>query len=170
MKNICLFAVLLLITAVLNAQVQFNYFGGSQISTALYKVNDSKQNTSLKLGIQAGIGMKVPFENKIFFAPVIFYSLKGYKVSLDSHVFPPDPEASNNNVSMHTIEAAPLVQIDLSDQPGHYFISFGPSLDFQIKGKEKFHLMTGESVNKNMKFSFGDYGRYSIAAIGRIGY
>lgn len=170
MKNLCLSAAIFLVTAAGNAQVQYYYFGGPQISTANYKVNDSKQNTSLKPGIQAGVGIKVPVEYNIYFAPVIFYSLKGYKVSLDSRVFPPDPEASNNNVSMHTVEVGALVRVDLSDNPNRYFISLGPSLDIQIKGKEKFILMTGESVNKNMQFSFGDYGRYSIAAIARVGY
>ena len=67
-------------------------------------------------------------------------------------------------------EAAALIQFDLGTKQDHYFISFGPSLDIQIKGKEKYKLMTGESINKDMRFSYGDYGRYSIAAIGRFGY
>ena len=170
MKKIYLIAVILIITANTEAQIQLNIFGGPQTTTALYKVNDSKQKTSQKFGFQAGMGLKIPFENKIFFAPVAFYSLKGYKVQLDSRVFPPDPEALENNVTMHTFEAAALIQFDLGTKQDHYFISFGPSLDIQIKGKEKYRLMTGESINKDMRFSYGDYGRYSIAAIGRFGY
>ena len=170
MKKIYLLAVIIIITANAEAQVQLSIFGGPQTTTALYKVNDSKQKTSQKFGFQAGVGLKIPFDNKIFFSPVAFYSLKGYKVKLDSRVFPPDPEALENNVTMHTFEAAALIQFDFSDKPSHYFISFGPSLDLQLKGKEKYRLMTGESINKDMRFSYGDYGRYSIAAIGRIGY
>lgn len=154
-----------------DGQVQINLFGGPQFSKASYKVNDSKQKTSFKPGIQAGIGLKIPFENRIYFAPSVFYSHKGYKVNFNKHVFPPDPDASDNNVTMHTMEFAPMLQIDLSDQPDHFYISFGPSLDIQIYGREKFHLLnTGESVNKNIVFGFEEYGRYSIAAIGRVGY
>ena len=152
-------------------QVQFNLFGGSQISKANYKVSDEKQKNSFKPGIQAGIGLKVPFENKIYFAPSIFYSYKGYKVNFNKYVFPPDPDASNNNVTMHTLEIAPLLQFDLSDKADHYYISFGPSLDLQLYGREKFQILnTGEAVNKKIVFGFSDYGRYSISAIGRIGY
>ena len=170
MKFIYLVIATLIITFDATSQVQFNVFAGSLVSTAYYKVNDSRQNTGNKIGFQAGLGMKVPFENNFYFAPSVFYSLKGYTVKLDSRVFPPDPEASENDVTLHTVDIAALFHIDLSDKQNHFFLNFGPSLDLQLSGKENFKLLSGETVNKKMRFSFGDYGRYAISAIGRFGY
>lgn len=170
MKLVFLIAATLLISFEAYSQVEFNIFGGSQISTAHYKVNDSKQKTGNKIGFQAGIGMKVPFENNLYFAPAVSYSLKGYTVELDSRVFPPDPEALNNDVTLHTVDLTAMFHIDLSTKPNHFFINFGPSMDLQLSGKENFKLLSGETINKKMRFSFGDYGRYSISAIGRFGY
>jgi len=160
----------LLIAAGIIAQNQVNIFAGPQATTASYKVNDKKQDTEFKFGFHAGVGMKVPFENRVYFSPSIFYSLKGYKVKFNQHVYPPDPDAIDNNVTLHTIEVAALLQIDLGDQPDHFFICFGPSVDFQLFGKEKYNLFSGGSVNKNMKFGFADYGHYSTCAVARFGY
>jgi hypothetical protein len=63
------------------AQNQLAIFAGPQATTAKYTVLDKEQKTTMKYGFQAGVSMKVPFENKIFFAPAAFYSMKGYKVT-----------------------------------------------------------------------------------------
>lgn len=170
MKLFHLITACLCLSMVSEGQVQFNFFGGPQSTKARYTVNDSKQVTSFKTGLQAGAGLKVPFENRIFFTPVVFYSLKGYKVQFNKFAFPPDPDATDNNVTLHTVETAALLQFDFSDQPDHYFISFGPALDFQLYGKEKYNLATGGAVNKKMRFGFADYGRYSASAIARFGF
>ncbi|MEI9808721.1 MAG: hypothetical protein WDO16_13155 [Bacteroidota bacterium] len=46
--------------------------------------------------------------------------------------------AADNNTSIHTFELAFLLQYDLGKNPQHFFIKAGPSLDFQLAGKEKF--------------------------------
>lgn len=160
----------LLIASISNAQNLESFFAGPQASTAAYKVNDIKQNTEFKFGFHAGMGMKVPFEGNLFFSPSVFYSLKGYKVQFTQRVFPPDPDAADNNVTLHTLSLAGLLQVDLSKGPDHFFLAFGPALDFQLFGKEKFNLQSGGSVNRNMKFGFADYGRYLTSVIGRVGY
>jgi hypothetical protein len=114
--------------------------------------------------------MKALFEGRLYFAPAVFYSLKGYKVTFSRYAYPPDPNAQDNNTTLHTFEIAPMLQYDFSDQPGHLFIKAGPSIDFQIAGKEKFNLLSGGSVDRSMKFSFGDYGRFGTSAIAQFGY
>ena len=52
--------------------------------------------------------------------------------------FPPDTAAIDNNTTIHTFELASLLQYNLGKQPYHFFIKAGPSLDFQLFGKEKF--------------------------------
>lgn len=156
--------------AISAAQVQVSLFAGAQASTARYKIQDAKQKTEYKPGFQLGAGLKTHFEGRLFFAPSVFYSLKGYKVQFDKYVFPPDPEATDNNLTMHTFEIAPLLQLNFSDAASHFFIQFGPTVDLQLFGREKFNLFSGETVDQKLKFGYANYGHYSTSAIFRLGY
>ena len=124
--------IILLFTLSVNSQVEYGVFAGPQLTGVRYMINDKKQESSLKIGVNAGLQMKVPFEGRLSFAPSIMYNLRGYKVKFDSPVFPPDSSAVDNNTSFHTIELAFLLQHDFNLEPGHLFIRFGPSLDFAL--------------------------------------
>lgn len=152
------------------SQSRFGIFAGPQTTTAKYEVQGNKQNTEWKYGAQAGIMWKVPFEGKLYFAPAIYYNRKGYKVDLKDFASPPDENAINNDVTVQSIEVAPLFNIDLSNKPNHLFIKFGPAVDFIFSGKETVGLKSGEKVTRDMKFSFGDYGRITSAAIVHLGF
>jgi hypothetical protein len=154
--------------------VQLAVFAGPQASSAHYKVRDEKQPTEFKFGAMAGVGLKVPFDNQLFFFPSIYYSLKGYNVTLNQPSFPPTEFAKNNNTTIHTVEIAPLFQIDFSKATAHFFTRFGPAVDFVFSGKETFDTVstTGNrgSVSRPMLFSFGDYGRITASANVHLGY
>jgi hypothetical protein len=152
------------------SQLKVGVFGGPQITSAKYKIEGETQPTDHKYGAQLGATMKVPFENNVYFAPALYYSLKGYKVTLNKPAFPPSDKAINNDVSLHTVEAAALLQYDLSKNPSHFFIKGGFALDFAISGKEKFEVLPRGSVSRNMKFSFGDYGLVTASANFHLGY
>ena len=96
--------------------------------------------------------------------------MKGYKVTLDKPSFPPDSNAIDNNTTIHTFELSPLLQYDFGTQPGHFFVRGGPSLDFQLFGKENFNRMNAGSVSRNMKFSFADYGHFAANLLLHVGY
>jgi hypothetical protein len=170
MKFLSLSTTLLLLSVCANSQIQFNVFAGPQATTANYTIGGTKQETKMKVGFQAGIGMKVPFETNLFFAPAAFYSMKGYKVTYNKFNALPDINAKDNNTTLHTFEIAPLLQFDFNASPSHFFIKAGPSLDFQLKGKEKFNLLTTGSVDRKMKFSYGDYGHFSANGLLQLGY
>ena len=170
MKRLLFISVTLLITATGGAQSQFGFFIGPQATSSHYTVTGKKQPTDYKYGLQLGMGWKIPFENKLYFAPEIFYSLKGYTVKFSQYAYPPDATATDNNTMIHCGELAALLQIDLGNQPGHCFIKFGPSLDFQLFGKEKFHLLSGSLINRQMKYGYAEYGHYGANAIVQFGY
>jgi Outer membrane protein beta-barrel domain len=170
MKFLLLIVTTLLITLCATSQVEFNIFIGPQATTANYKVNDIKQETKMKFGFNAGAGLKVPFENKLFFAPVAFYSMKGYKVTYTQFNALPDVNAKDNNTTVHTFTLGALLQYDFNSTPSHFFIKAGPSLDFQLFGNEKFNLVTSGSVDRKMKFSFADYGFVSGNLLLQLGY
>jgi Outer membrane protein beta-barrel domain len=151
-------------------QPQFNFFAGPQLTSSRYLIQGKKQPTTNKYGFHAGIGVKVPFENNLYFSPVAYYSLKGYKVKFNRRAFPPDLRAVDNNTTIHTFELGALLQYDLSRKPNHFFLKLGPSLDFQLFGKEKFKLDDNTTIDRKMVFSFGDYGHYAASALVVLGY
>ena len=164
-------AITLLLTFSVNSQVQFGIFAGPQITDVRYIINGKKQESSIKIGVNVGMQMKVPFENKLSFAPSVMYNLRGYKIDkFTGPAFPPDSSAIDINTSFHTIELAFLLQHDFNLEPGHFFIRFGPSLDFALFGNEKFNTINNTSVDRSMKFSFSDYGHYLASAIVQFGY
>ena len=67
------------------SQVRINLFAGPQLTSAHYVVNGITQPVQSKLGIIAGIGAKVFFDNKLYFFPSVYYSLKGFKVTLNNY-------------------------------------------------------------------------------------
>ena len=175
MKKSCLLLIVLSISCLLQAQTEFGVFAGGQSSWASYStpeidLGSTKQDTKMKYGFQAGAMARVQFEGKLYFAPAVFYSMKGYKVTLTRPSFPPDSLAIDNDVTVHTFEIAPMLQYNFSEAAGHFFIKAGPSIDLQLFGKEKFRRSSGPSVSRNMKFSYGDYGRFSANLLLHLGY
>lgn len=169
MKFISLPAVFLLFCCSVQSQVQFSLFAGPQTTTASYTVQAVKQKTTSKYGGIIGLGLKVPFENRLYFAPSVFYSMKGYKAVYNRFAYPPDTLATDNNTTFHTVETAFLLQYDFSSQPNHFLVKFGPSLDFHLLGKEKFNTATG-LVSRNTPFGFDKYGHYSANFLLHFGY
>jgi Outer membrane protein beta-barrel domain len=171
MKKAAFLLFSLIVFSLSYSQVEVGLFAGPQATGARYTILNQKQKNEIKYGFQAGVGLKVPFDEKLFFSPAAFYSLKGYKITLTQFVYPPDTNATNNNTTIQTFELAALLQYDFSKKPGHVFIRAGPTLDFHLFGKETFDLKASGSVSRKMKFSIdGDYGRFSANMLGQIGY
>jgi hypothetical protein len=126
------------------------------------------------MGGMAGIALKIPFENRLYFFPSVSYSLKGYEVVLKDPASPPTELALNNNTTLHTIEIAPLFQIDFSSRPAHSFIRFGPAVDLVMGGRERFDTLdlmgVRRTMNRAMPFSYSDYGRFTASANVHLGY
>lgn len=169
-SNILFLVIFIFAGHISTAQTGFTLFGGAQAVSANYKVRDIKQSTSFKPGFIIGAGYKIEFEKNLFFSPAVFYSYKGYKVTLDQAAYPPDLEAIKNNVSVHSLELAPMLEYDFSLSPKHFFIKAGPSLDIQLNGKEKVTMINETTVSRTMKYGFAEYGRYAGSAILQFGY
>lgn len=163
-------ASILFITLSVNSQVRYGLSAGPQVTGVHYTINDKKQESSSKIGVNAGLQMKVPFEGRLSFSPSIMYNLRGYKVKFDSPTFPPDSSAIDNNTTFHTIELAALLQYDFKLEPGHMFIRFGPSLDFALFGNETYNTKMNTTIDRSMKFDFATYGHYLASAIIQFGY
>jgi hypothetical protein len=122
------------------------------------------------MGVQLGGTMKVPFEGNLYFGPAIYYSQKGYKVTLNQPSYPPTEYAVNNETVIHTVELAPMLQYDFTNKPSHFFVKLGPAMDVVLSGQEQFDLIDGKRIKRAMPFSFSDYGRFTTQAIVNFGY
>lgn len=164
-------AIVLLLSVSVNSQIKWGVFAGPQVTGVRYVIEGKKQESSLKIGVNTGLQMKVPFDGRLSFSPSIMYNLRGYKVDRFTGIaFPPDSLAKNVDTRFHTIELAFLLQHDFTINPGHFFIRFGPSLDFALFGNEKFININNTPVDRSMKFSFSDYGHYLASAVFQLGY
>ncbi len=152
------------------AQVPVYLFIGPQAVRASYHINGQRQTSDAVPGVQAGVSARIDFDHRLYFVPAVYYSLKGFRVAFDRPSLPPDALAMNNHATVHTLEMAPLLQYDFSDRPGHFFVRLGPSLDFQLYGRERFQLKDGTVVERRMLYDFTHYGRYAASAIGHAGY
>lgn len=170
-RNTSLLILFILTVSICRSQpIQYGVFAGAQTTSATYHIADNKQSTSNKFGFHGGFTMKVPFETNLFFSPAAFYSLKGYKVKFNRISFPPDSLATDNNTTIHTFELAFLLQYDFGSRPNHFFLKAGPTLDFQLKGKEKFNRSAGSPVERDMTYGFVSYGRYAANFLSQFGF
>lgn len=170
MKKIFILSAALFTVFHAGSQPRFGIFAGPQATTANYYIQGVKQETEFKYGFQAGATMKIEFENRLFFAPALFYSMKGYEVKFNQSAYPPSLTATDNNTTIHCFEIAPMLQVDLGSKPGHVFIKAGPSFDIQLSGKETFNQTVGGTVTRNMKFGPGEYGLVSANLVAQLGY
>jgi hypothetical protein len=153
------------------AQVRVGFFAGPQTSPARYTIRDVKQSTAAKYGFHAGVGMKVDFENRLYFFPAISYSKTGYKVKFTKQATPPDSAAKDNNTNFNQVDLDLHLQFDLGNQPDHFFLRAGPSFNIIASGKEKFHLNTGETIDRKMKLGlYSPYGRFLVSLVTALGY
>ncbi|HEU4473129.1 MAG TPA: outer membrane beta-barrel protein [Flavisolibacter sp.] len=173
-KRLAFLFLAILAFSLAEAQVRWAVFGGPLATSAKYTVGGIRQPADFKPGAMAGVGLKVDFDNQLYFFPAVYYSLKGYKVTLNNPSFPPTEYAKNNNTTIHTLEINPMFHIDLSRQPSHFFVRFGPAVDFAFSGTERFDTVSragvSATVERPMVFSFGDYGRISASGNLHLGY
>ena len=110
--KVLLIAMALLATHFVNCQIYFAASAGPQATGVHYVVDHKTQESSYKLGVNAGLQLKIPLEGRLYFAPSIMYNLRGYKVKYSTPPDLPNPEAIDNNTSFHTIELGFLFQHD----------------------------------------------------------
>jgi len=173
-SRLFIFIVCISLSISSTAQVQFALFAGGQATSARYNVTEIKQPTKYKFGTMGGVAVKVEFDNQLYFFPSVFYSLKGYHVQLNNPAFPPTEFATSNDVIVHTVEVAPLLHYDFNKKLSHFFVRFGPSVDYGYYGSETFNTedVSGKRsrIYRRMVFDFTEYGHFTAQANLHFGY
>lgn len=170
MKGRLLAVFCIIFFASLRTTAQVTVFAGPQLTSARYRIDGIEQPTNSKTGFAGGVGLRSSLEGPVYFTPLIYYSKKGYEVVFNQRAFPPDTAARNNNTSLHTIEVAPLVQINFSKKASYFFMRIGPSFDVAVSGTERFDSAANKRVTRKMVFDFGGYSYITTSVNAHLGF
>lgn len=148
-----LFFLMLLVSSWSVSNAQLRIFAGPQLTTAKYTIRNTKQDTEHKQGFMAGIGLTNQVEGPLYFAPSLYFSQKGYKVTYNQPSEPPHEDARNNDVTVRSIALTPLLQLNLSKAESHLFFRFGPGFEIGLSGNENFDSAGIKTINRSVTFS-----------------
>lgn len=166
-QQLLLTFVLFFISQLLNAQdqgaIHLGFRAGYNYGLSVYKA-PAKINTNAVHGGYAGVQMKIPFDNHLFFAPQVDVNYRGMTIET--------PVVNQySRVTEFQLRVAPLLQIDFA-APGEntLFLQFGPSVGFGIKGNQTKQDGSNNPVKSVLKYGYQAYGRYDANAHLGLGY
>ncbi len=161
-----LFTACILFAATTSSQtlgkIYYGMKGGYNYSLASYTAAE----TTGSHGGYAGIMMKIPFDNRLFFAPQIDFNYRGMKAKTL-------PANELSKVTELQIRVMPVVQIDFKHPDKNentLFIMLGPSLGFGVAGNQIKQDQNGTPVEGKLKYGFQDYGQYDASWHTGLGY
>lgn len=117
-------------------------------------------------GGYAGVMMKIPFDNRLFFTPQIDFNYRGMK----TNALPLNSYSKLNEVQFRLM---PVVQIDFkhpSKNENTMFVMTGPSLGFGLTGKQTKQDGAGVPANAKLKYGYQHYGMYDASWHAGLGY
>ena len=139
--------------------------GGYNYSLSTYNTN-KKLPTNAVHGGYAGLMLKVPFDNRLFFVPQIDASYRGFSTdSLQRNVY--------SSIKEVHIRVQPLLQLNFKhpeSKSNTLFVQFGPSVGFGMWGRETKQDNANLPSEANLRYGFKYYGRYDANWHTGIGY
>ncbi len=117
-------------------------------------------------GGYAGVMMKIPFDNRLFFNPQIDFNYRG----MQSNALPAGTYSKLNEIQFRLM---PVVQIDFkhpSQNENTMFIMTGPSLGFGLIGKQTKQDGAAVPTNAKLKYGYQHYGQYDASWHAGLGY
>jgi hypothetical protein len=143
-------------------KIYYGIKGGYNYSLTTYTAAESEGAH----GGYAGVMMKIPFDNRLFFAPQIDFNYRGMKAKTL-------PANELSKVTELQIRVMPVVQIDFKHPDKNentMFVMIGPSLGFGVGGKQIKQDQNGTPVSGKLKYGFQDYGQYDASWHTGLGY
>ncbi len=133
-----------------------------QTDGSIYK-KEISYPTKYQYGGHAGLMMKIPFDYHVFFVP---------QTDLNFRKFQQKQPVSGEYfyIEEWQVRVAPMLEIDFN-QPGKhtFFIQFGPSIGFGLKGKQS-RINNNQEEKRPLKYGFQAYGKYDASAHAMLGY
>ena len=133
-----------------------------QADGSIYK-KEVDYPTKYQYGAHAGLMMKIPFDYHVFFVPQADVNFRKFqqKQPVSGEYF---------YIEEWQMRVAPMLEIDFN-KPGSntYFLQFGPSIGFGLKGKQSV-VNNNQEEKRSLKYGYQAYGRYDASAHVLFGY
>ena len=110
-------------------------------------------------GGYAGVQMKIPFDNRLFFTPQVDLNYRGMKTNAL-------PAGTYSKISEVQLRLMPLLQIDFKHpdkKENSLFVMLGPSLGFGLAGNQTKQDGAGVPQEGKLKYGFQHYGQYDAS-------
>lgn len=120
--------------------------------------------TQLQFGGHAGFLLKIPFDYHVFFVP---------QADLNFRQFQQKQRVPNEyySISEWQLRLAPMLEIDFSKaEQNTFFLQFGPSFGYGLKGQQTTINNLGNEESSSLKYGFQAYGKYDVSAHAIFGY
>ena len=168
-KLIALIAFLISLSIFSKAQdmghVLLGVKGGYNYSLSKYITNKSLPVKAVHGGY-AGLMLKIPFDNRLFFVPQMDVSYRGMQTdSLQKNVY--------SSIKEFHLRVQPLLQLNFKhpeSKSNTLFVQFGPSIGFGITGRQIKQDNANTPVSAKLRYGFKNYGRYDANWHTGIGY
>lgn len=137
---------------------------GYSANQAVFKIPQT-QATQRVDGGYFGLQLKIPFDNRLYFKPLVDLHYRGMKLQT----------AIPNEFSSITeaqIRVAPLLHLQLTgkkNKPGALFIQAGPSFGFGVWGRQTRQNNNNTPETQKLKYGFQAYGRYDFTLHAGLG-
>jgi hypothetical protein len=158
-----------IISSLVNAQdltdIKFGIKGGYQLNLSSF-ITTKKVSSKPVHGGYAGVMMKIPFDNRLSFAPHVDVAYRG--AATDS-IHP----SNYSSVKEFQMRVMPLLQIDFKhpdEKANTLFVHFGPSVEFGLKGKQVLQDASNNKQKGDLRYGYQRYGRYDASWRTGIGY
>jgi hypothetical protein len=170
MKNFTLFVFFLVFVGSFGFSQDMNHIRIGIKAGYNYNLSQYKTNKNLPVkgvhGGYAGMLLKIPFDNRLYFVPQMDVSYRGTKT--DS---PQKYEFSS--IKEFHLRVMPLLQIEFTnpaEKRNTWFLQIGPSIGFGITGKQIKQDGNNVPVSANLKYGYQAYGRYDANWHTGLGY
>lgn len=165
-----LFFLMLFVSSWSFSHAQLRIFAGPQLTTAKYTVRNVEQETESKTGFMAGIGLTNQVEGPLYFAPSVYFTQRGYKVTYNQSSEPPHKDARNNDVTVRSLALTPLLQLNFSKAESHLFVRFGPGFELGLSGQERFDSAGIKTIDRSVAYSSRAYSPATAFLNVQLGY
>jgi len=144
-KLFTLTAILILVTAALQAQVSFGVLGGVNFQNLNGKdINGDKLVYNMIPGVHAGVNVQIPVAPEFFFQPGLLFTTKGAKITDGSII-----RLSYVELPLNMVYKALLGS-------GEFMLGFGPYFGYAIGGKVKPESGTATDIEFKSVVETGD--------------
>jgi hypothetical protein len=159
-----IFLLLTLVFCTAQEGTKWGVKAGYNYTFAKVNYTNEKQPVAAKHGFGIAGTVKVPFEGMLNFSPYVGYNMKGFIVK------PKNGPIKEQNFTLHYIDIAPVLSLDIPAGGNTFVIQGGPILGLTRFGKLKTTTTANVTTSEKIAFGYGGYGWFDLGLTTGMGF